>query len=440
MGNILTTVISYNKTDVYVFKDTNNIVTTMCRIKFIEVESFPSTAATYWTITYTENALNPSKYDVTIEYKPNRIDVLTGYTNFTGYDATTNNTEIKFTVGSTPYTGNIAAINYDVGTQYTSINDAKDAFFNAITSAMNTAYTQGNFSFGSNKDILNDDAYTLNCSTMNAALITAIFGSSITSDISSSSVLSDYTLPVYDPSDSTKLLLLATFTPVAFIFDSDNVIVTPSASDTNFTVTIVDTNTLIVNTAAFNSAIFRVTDIETEIYGYVRYDNGTIESDIAVTRNEIEAVTENKNFNNHNRVVLQSIPLTKGRWLIEATGSFDFSASTQVYFWFDKGGLLDELALVPQFKNSLRTFNSTSNSNTNMTITMQCEFFFEDSTLIYWCTTTDKDPNDQNTTITSSIFSNTIPTPSISNPFIDYAISNSGKNNAKITAISISGV
>lgn len=438
MGNILTTVISYNKTDVYVFKDTNNIVTTMCRIKFIEVESFPSTAATYWTITYTANVLNSSKYDVTLEYKPNRIDVLTGYTNFTGYDATTNNTEIKFTVGSTPYTGNIAAINYDVGTQYTSINDAKDAFFNAIASAMNTAYTEGNFSFGSNKDILNDDAYTLNCSTMNTALNTAIFGSSITSDISSSSVLSDYTLPVYDPSDSTKLLLLATFTPVAFIFDSDNVIVTPSASDTNFTVTIVDTNTLIVNTAEFNSAIFRVTDIETEIYGYVRHDNGTIESDVAVTRNEIEAVTTNKNFNKRNRVVLKSIPLTKGRWLIEATGSFDCSAAfNQVYFWFDEGGLLDELALVPQFKNSLRTFNSGSNTNTNMTITMQCEFFFEDSTLIYWCTTPDIE-------IESSIFSTTIPnslptqTPQT---FIEYAItSNTGTNNAKITAISISGV
>lgn len=321
MGNILTTAISYNKTDVYVFKDTNNIVTTMCRIKFIEVESFPLTVATNWTITYTTNALNDSKYDVTIEYKPN-------------------------------------------------------------------------------------------------------------------SVLSDYTLPVYDPSDSTQpitdALLLATFTPVAFIFDSDNVIVTPSASDTNFTVTIVDTNTVVVNTDAFDSAIFRVKDIETEIYGYVRYVNGTIESDVAVTRNEIEAVTENKNFNKRKRVVLQKIPLTKGRWLIEATGSFNCSAaSNQVYFWFDEGGLLDELALVPQFKNTLRTFNS--GSNTNMTITMQCEFFFEDSTLIYWCTTPDIE-------IESSIFSNAIPTPSTSNLFIEHAISNSGTNNAKITAISISGV
>ena len=311
MGNILTTVISYNETDVYVFKDTNNVLTTMCRIKFLEVESTPSSAATDWDYYSAPNTLNPSTYDVTIEYKP----------------------------GGT---------------------------------------------------------------------------------------LSDFTLPDYD-SDITKNTLLTTFSPVAFIFNSDKVIVTPSISDTDFTVTIVDTNTLIVNTDAFNNAIFRVTGIETEIYGYVRDENN---NDVAVTRNESITATS-EYFDNKERVVIQSISLTKGRWLVEATGSFDCSAATQVHFWFDKGGLLNELTLIPQYRDSLRTFNSQSNSN--MSITLQSEFFIEDSTLIYWCTTPD-------TTITSSIFSNTIPSPSSTNLFINYAIANGGTNNAKITAISLSDV
>jgi len=311
MGNILATVISYDQTDVYVFKDTNDVVTTLCRIKFMEVESVPTTDATGWTIASTASALNPSTYDVTIEYKPE-------------------------------------------GT------------------------------------------------------------------------LSDYILPDYD-SDITKNTLLTTFSPVAFIFNSDKVIVTPSISDTDFTVTIVDTNTLIVNTDAFNNAIFRVTEIETEIYGYVRDENN---NDVAVTRNEIVAAT-NESFNNKNRLELTSITLTKGRWLVEATGSFDCSHLTQVHLWFDIGGLLNELTLVPQYRDSLRTFNSQSNSN--MSITMQSEFFFDDSIRLYWCTTPD-------TAITSSIFSTTIPIPSIANPFIDHARSNNGTNNAKITAISLSDV
>ena len=311
MGNILATVISYNETDVYVFKDTNEVVTTLCRIKFMEVESVPTTDATGWTIASTANALNPSTYDVTIEYKPE-------------------------------------------GT------------------------------------------------------------------------LSDYILPDYD-SDITKNTLLTTFSPVAFIFNSDKVIVTPSISDTDFTVTIVDTNTLIVNTDAFNNAIFRVTEIETEIYGYVRDENN---NDVAVTENESVTATS-KNYNNQNRLELTSITLTKGRWLVEATGSFDCSHLTQVHFWFDVGGLLNELTLVPQYRDSLRTFNSQSNSN--MSITMQSEFFFDDSIRLYWCTTPD-------TIITSSIFSTTIPTPSIANLFINHAIGNGGTNNAKITAISLSDV
>ena len=324
MGNILTTVISYNETGVYVFRDTNNVITTMCRIQFLEVESEPSQSsvvATDWVYSWEENLLNPSTYDVTIEYKPG-------------------------------------------------------------------------------------------------------------------GVLSDYTLPDYDPLNKqhslvNNTLFLVTFSPVAFIFNNDKVVVTPNANNETFTVTIVDTNTIIVDTDAFKNAIFRVMTTETEIYGYVRDKN---DNDVAVTQNKIETVTTSKNFNNKNRVVIQSIPLTKGRWLLEATGSFNCSHSTQVHFWFDVGGLLNELTLVPQYRDSLKTFNSQSNSN--MSITMQSEFFLENSTLIYWCTTPD-------TEITSSIFSNTIPpTPSTSNPFINHAInpSTGGTNNAKITAISISGV
>jgi hypothetical protein len=316
MGNILATVISYNETDVYVFKDTNDVVTTLCRIKFMEVESVPSTAATDWVITSTTNALNASKYDVTLEYRP-------------------------------------------------------------------------------------------------------------------SGTLSDFPLPTYD-SVITNNTLLTTFNPVAFILNSSTVIATPNASNPTFTVTVVDTIAIILDTQAFNNAIFRVMTTETEIYGYVRDQSG---NDVAVTENE-SVVATSKSFNNQNRLELASITLTKGRWLIEATGSFNCSASpppaaTQVHFWFDKGGLLNELTLVPQYRDSLRTFNSQSNSN--MSITMQSEFFFDDSVRLYWCTTPD-------IAITSSIFSTIIPTPSISNPFIDHAILTSGTNNAKITAISLSDV
>ena len=312
MGNILATVISYDQTDVYVFKDTNDVVTTLCRIKFVEVESVPSTAATDWTISSTASPLNASKYDVTLEYRP----------------------------GGT---------------------------------------------------------------------------------------LSDFTLPVYDPV-ITNNTLLATFIPVSFILNSNTIIATPNALNPTFTVTVVDTIAIILDTEEFDNAIFRVITTETEIYGYVRDQSG---NDVAVTENEIVAATS-KIFNNQNRLELSSITLTKGRWLIDASGSFNCSAATQVHFWFDIGGTTSELTLIPQYRDSLRTFNSQYNSN--MSITMQSEFFFDDSVRLYWCTTPDTTP------ITSSIFSTTIPTPSIANLFINHARSTSGTNNAKITAISLSDV
>ena len=312
MGNILATVISYDQTDVYVFKDTNDVVTTLCRIKFVEVESVPSTAATDWTFSSTPSPLNASKYDVTLEYRP----------------------------GGT---------------------------------------------------------------------------------------LSDFTLPVYDPV-ITNNTLLATFIPVSFILNSNTIIATPNALNPTFTVTVVDTIAIILDTEEFDNAIFRVITTETEIYGYVRDQSG---NDVAVTENEIVAAT-NKSFNDQNRIELASITLTKGRWLIDASGSFNCSAATQVHFWFDIGGTTSELTLIPQYRDSLRTFNSQYNSN--MSITMQSEFFFDDSVRLYWCTTPDTTP------ITTSIFNTTIPTPSIANPFINHAILNGGTNNAKITAISLSDV
>jgi hypothetical protein len=225
----------------------------------------------------------------------------------------------------------------------------------------------------------------------------------------------------------TNNTLLTTFIPLAFILNSNTIIATPNALNPSFTVTVVDTIAVILVTDAFENAIFRVITTETEIYGYVRDQSG---NDVAVTENEIIAATS-KSFNNQNRLELASITLTKGRWLIEATGSFNCSAATQVHFWFDIGGLLNELTLVPQYRDSLRTFNSQSNSN--MSITMQSEFFFDDSIRLYWCTTPD-------IAITSSIFSTIIPTPSIPNSFIDHARLYSGTNNAKITAISLSDV
>lgn len=312
MGNILSTIVTYGQTDVYIFKDTNSIITSICRIKFMAVDSVPTTAAKHWVISSSVNALNPYKYDVTLEYHP-----------FEG-------------------------------------------------------------------------------------------------------PLNDYALLPFNPV-LTENLLLTSFVPVSFIVNSNTVIITPNAANPNFNVTIVDTSSIIVETEDFENAIYRVINTDTDIYGYVRNATG---DDVAITEKETAPAT-NKNFDNKNRLEVSSIILTKGRWLLTGTGSFNCSQPTQVHFWFDFGGLLDELNSITQYKNSLQTFNSQSNSN--MTITMHCELYLDDVKRIYWCCTPDEN-------ITSSIFSNTIPTPSITNPFVNYAMTNNGVNSAKITAISVSSI
>ena len=310
MGNILASVVSYNQTDVYIFKDTNSIISTICRIKFMAVDNVPTTSAKHWTISSNVNALDYRKYDVTLEYHL-----------FEG-------------------------------------------------------------------------------------------------------PLSDYELLPYT-SNITRNLLLTSFEPFIFLLNSNTIIITPTAEDPSFTVTIVNTLSIIEITEDFKNAIFRIVDSETEIFGYLRDNTG---NDIAITDEESVLATS-KNFNNKNRLEISSLILPKGKWLVTATGSFNCSAASKVYFWFDVGGLLDEIINVPQFKNSLRAFNSQSNSN--MALTMHATLTFEEPTIVYWCTTPEIDLN-------SSILDTNIPPPSTANPFIAHAISNGCNNNAKITAVTIS--
>lgn len=113
--------------------------------------------------------------------------IYVGYNAFTGYDATTNilgdETKILFVDANGSYTGNIVAVDYtDV-----------DAFFNAVVSAMNTAYTPNtdNFTLYTNTlsngttgySIKSSVEYTFN--VMNLALSFAIFGEALTNDITS---------------------------------------------------------------------------------------------------------------------------------------------------------------------------------------------------------------------------------------------------------------
>jgi hypothetical protein len=320
MGNILTTVIGYDQTDVYVFKDTNEIVTTLCRIKILEVESIPISPSNDWVITSSANAFNAAKYDVTIEYKPNNI-------------------------------------------------------------------------------------------------------------------LSDFTLLNYDENNILNNTKIATFTVLSFINNNDNVLVTPSISDLSFTVKAINTSMIIVRTDEFDNAIFRVINTDTEIYGYVRNNQ---EEDVAVTQNKLTlTIPENSSisFNAQDRFEITSITLVPGRWVITGSGSFKCPADSEIHFWFDIGGVLNELTLQSQFASSIRTFQGNSD---NMLITMHSEFFFDEPTKIYWCTTPDVLEDLNNQPIDYS-FTNSLTT---SNPFVAHALSQTDgiNNNAKLTAISLSSV
>lgn len=308
MGNILTTTISYDKTDVYVFKDTNGIILTIHEIVFLEVDNEVKTAGPNWVTTSSiVSPLNDFKYDVTLQYQENGVPA-------------------------------------------------------------------------------------------------------------------DLTLNAYS-STITNNHLVASFKPLSFILNSDKIRVKPSKND-SFTVTIVDTNTLFINTSAFDNAIFSIKNTETEVYGYVRDKDN---DDVAITRN-VNNIATSKNFDTLNRVPIVSIGLPKGRWLITASGTFDFSSTlSDVFLWFDIGELSDE------YRRTLRAFNNVS---TNTNISMQCEFFFEDSVRVYWCITTEN-----STTLTSSFFNTIIPFDGTvpSNSFFNEAITNGEcNNNAKISAISVS--
>ena len=96
------------------------------------------------------------------------INVINGYDNFEGYDATTTPSTIKFTVGTTQYSENI------VSNIYTDV----DVFLAAVMSAMNTAYPAGNFTFDTISKIISSDVeYIFNFSTMNTDLSNAIIDS-----------------------------------------------------------------------------------------------------------------------------------------------------------------------------------------------------------------------------------------------------------------------
>ena len=96
------------------------------------------------------------------------INVINGYDNFEGYDATTTPSTIKFTVGTTEYSEDI------VSNIYTDV----DVFLGAVMSAMNTAYPAGNFTFDTISKIISSDVeYIFNFSTMNTDLSNAIIDS-----------------------------------------------------------------------------------------------------------------------------------------------------------------------------------------------------------------------------------------------------------------------
>jgi hypothetical protein len=112
---------------------------------------------------------------------PYVIDLSTGYSNFTSYDATVNATTIQFTIKiieenppgifteqSQTYTGDIAAISYS----------SKNTFFNTIATTMNLAYPSGNFVFEDDKMISSYTKFTFDFSAMHPTLSNTIHGTS----------------------------------------------------------------------------------------------------------------------------------------------------------------------------------------------------------------------------------------------------------------------
>ena len=92
--------------------------------------------------------------------------IASGSNGFLGYDDASI-LRITFTVNSTQYSENIVSVNY---------TDAED-LFNAVVSAMNTAYPAGNFDFDANNTFITSSVqYTINFSTMNTDLSNAIVG------------------------------------------------------------------------------------------------------------------------------------------------------------------------------------------------------------------------------------------------------------------------
>ena len=96
------------------------------------------------------------------------INVMNGYGNFEGYDATTTPSTIKFTVDTTQYSEDIVSDNY------TDVN----AFLGAVVNAMNIAYPAGNFAFDNVTKIISSDIeYIFDFSTMNSDLSNALISS-----------------------------------------------------------------------------------------------------------------------------------------------------------------------------------------------------------------------------------------------------------------------
>ena len=96
------------------------------------------------------------------------INVINGYDNFEGYDATTTPSTIKFTVDTTQYSEDIVS---DI---YTDVN----AFLGAVVNAMNIAYPAGNFAFDNVTKIISSDIeYIFDFSTMNSDLSNALISS-----------------------------------------------------------------------------------------------------------------------------------------------------------------------------------------------------------------------------------------------------------------------
>jgi|UniRef100_A0A6C0J519 hypothetical protein len=331
MGNILTIVLDYQQTDVYVYRDTNNIITTLHSIEFngiindIDLINSPPTLLNNdWVITKTSNSLDSSRDDIRISYEPNGVPSTINLPNKT-----------------TPINTNIKIVQFN------------------------------------NKTIIND---------------------------------------------------------------STHIAIQPNVASPSFAVTFYDTNNVDLDNSVFSNAIFHVHD-NTDLYGRASFYDTTTQTtqQIDLVLDNFEYIDNNVNYNNMNRVVIDSITLQKGTWLITATGTINVQAQIASYHWLDNGDI--NVINSEPFKNTLKEIYSDYDNN-SMQVKMHTIIKLTVPSVIYWCTSCEIDPTQQNSAVcfdttihgnASNYYPNGIPT------FVQYLRDNNFKQKAFLTAVTVSG-